>query len=346
MLRYKFSADKIYNLDETGLTTVHAPVRVIATKGVKQVGSITSAERGANVTLICCINALGNCVPPLFVFPRVFFKDHMLKGAPVGSIGSANASGWSNASIFVEYLNHYIKHTNSSVDNKSLLIFDNHESHISVEALNLAKSSGVVMLTIPPHTSHKLQPLDRSVFGPLKKYYNTACSNWLIANPAKTMTIYDVAECAGQAYPHAFTQKNIQSGFTVSGIFPFNRNIFEEHEFLSSYVTDRPPVAEVLTDEHTVSEATISGERQGTSLETISISTDNSFPSVPNVLNQHKSPEQVRPLPKAAPRKVAKKGGKKPGRCRIVTDTPEKTEIEMIALLKTKKNCFQKTKGN
>ncbi|XP_072394997.1 uncharacterized protein [Diabrotica undecimpunctata] len=167
----------------------------------------------------------------------------MLKWSPIGSVGSENPSGWSNSTIFVEYLNHYIKHTNSSTYNKSLLIVDNHESHISAEALNLAKSSGVVMLTFPPHTSHKLQPLDRSVFGHLNKYYNKACSDWLIANPAKTMTIYDIAECVGNASPKAFTQKNIQSGFTIPKIFPFNRNIFEEHEFPSSYVTDRPPAA-------------------------------------------------------------------------------------------------------
>lgn len=335
MLRYTFGPERIYNLDETGMSTVHSPVRVIATKGAKQVGSITSAERGANVTLICCVNAIGNCVPPLFVFPRVFFKDHMLKGAPIGSIGSANVSGWSNAKIFVEYLEHYIKHTQSSIDNKSLLIVDNHESHISVEALNLAKSSGVVILTFPPHTSHKLQPLDRSIFGPLKKFYNSACSNWLMANPAKTMTIYDVAECAGKAYPQAFTQKNIQSGFSVSGIFPFNRNVFEEHEFLSSYVTDRPvPVepANELNVSKTIipignPEASAATPPPGPSISAL----------VPNVY-QHRSPEEIRPFPKAALRKDTKKRGKKPGRCRIVTDTPEKFEIEMMTLLKKNKN--------
>lgn len=54
------------------------------------------------------------------------------------------------------------------------------------------------------------------------------------------MTIYDVTECVGKAYPRAFTSENIQSGFKVTGIYPMNRHIFAEHEFLSSYVTDRP----------------------------------------------------------------------------------------------------------
>ena len=164
----------------------------------------------------------------------------MLEGAPVGSIGRANPSGWSNAEIFLDFLHHFVKYSHASDLNRVLLILDNHSSHISVQSLNYAKENGVIMLTMPPHTSHKLQPLDRTVFGPFKKYYYTACSEWLYSNSGKIMSIYDVAECAGKAFSKGFSSENIQSGFRVSGIFPLNRNIFAEHEFLSSFVTDRP----------------------------------------------------------------------------------------------------------
>ena len=30
------------------------------------------------------------------------------------------------------------------------------------------------MVSFPPHCSHKLQPLDRAVFGPLERFYNSA----------------------------------------------------------------------------------------------------------------------------------------------------------------------------
>ena len=42
-----------------------------------------------------------------------------------------------------------------------------------------------------------------------------------------------------QAYNKAFTKENIENGFKMSGIFPFNENIFKDDEFLSSFVTDR-----------------------------------------------------------------------------------------------------------
>ena len=72
--KHQFGPDNIYNLDETGLTTVQTPGKIIAKKGVKQVGQVTSSERGELVTLCCMINALGNALPPFFVFPRVNFQ--------------------------------------------------------------------------------------------------------------------------------------------------------------------------------------------------------------------------------------------------------------------------------
>lgn len=70
------------------------PDRIVARKGFRQVGSLTSAERGTLVTMALAVSAAGNSIPPLFVFPRVHFRDHFLQNAPPGSIGTANPSGW------------------------------------------------------------------------------------------------------------------------------------------------------------------------------------------------------------------------------------------------------------
>lgn len=95
-------------------------------------------------------------------------------------------------------MKHFTNHVKPSNDNKKLLILDNHESHLSYEAVSLATEVGIVLLTMPPHTSHKLQPLDRAVFGPYKRYYNTAAEEWMLSHPAKPITIYNVAELAGK----------------------------------------------------------------------------------------------------------------------------------------------------
>ena len=89
-------------------------------------------------------------------------------------------------------------------------------SLFSRDVLQFAKDNGVVMVSFPPHCSHKLQPLDRSVYGPLKRYYNVACDDWIVSHKGRTMTIYDVPAMVGLAYPKAMTPANIQAGFKVS----------------------------------------------------------------------------------------------------------------------------------
>ena len=169
LAKYKFEAKDIYNIDETGITTVQKPNRIVAKKGMRQVGALTSAERGQLVTVTCGVNALGNCIPPMFIFPRLRYKGHFVRDDPIVSIGSGNASGWVQENEFLVFLKHFQKYTSATKEKKNLLLLDNHSSHISIQALDYCSENGIIMLSFPPHCSHKLQPLDRSVYGPLKK---------------------------------------------------------------------------------------------------------------------------------------------------------------------------------
>lgn len=107
----------------------------------------------------------------------------------------------------------------------------------------------LVLLTLPPHCSHRLQPLDRSVYGPMKSYFNSAVDDWTQSNPGNSVTIYEMGSLGGIAFTKSMTTTNIISSSSSTGISPMDRNIFEEHEFLPSSVTDRP-----LNDESLVPE--------------------------------------------------------------------------------------------
>ena len=101
----------------------------------------------------------------MFIFPRVHFKDHFNRDGPPGCIGSAYPSGWMTCDNFLLFLQHSVKQIRSPKDNPVLLLLNNHKSHLSIEVLDYAKCNGIVMLSFPPHRSHKLQPLNRTVFG-------------------------------------------------------------------------------------------------------------------------------------------------------------------------------------
>jgi len=64
--KYKFDGNSVWNVDETGVTTVQKPTKIITEKGKKQVGRATSGERGITVTMVFAVNAIGNSLPPIF----------------------------------------------------------------------------------------------------------------------------------------------------------------------------------------------------------------------------------------------------------------------------------------
>lgn len=56
-------------------------------------------------------------------------------------------------------------------DKKLILVLDNHESHKYYPALKYAFDNHIVFVLFAPHTTHKIQPLHVSVFGPIKRFY-------------------------------------------------------------------------------------------------------------------------------------------------------------------------------
>jgi hypothetical protein len=358
MDRYKFEPKDIWNMDETGVTTVQKPSKILAQKGIKQVGAVTSAERGRLVTVAVAINAQGGHISPFFVFPLKRYQDHMIREGPVGCVGAGNASGWMQEAEFLLFLEHFKKQVKPTVDQKCLLLLDNHASHISIQALDFCKKNGIVLLSFPPHCTHKLQPLDRAVFGPFKKMINTATDNWMRNHPGRTMTIHYIPGIVREAFPLSVTDRNAIAGFTCTGISPFNRNIFTAIDYAPSSVTDRPIQVnseirpnDLLTSFDATSSIQIDPDTPVDDLPTSSVQTDqrtdsndlsnksynqrpNSPVPGPSGLQQANSsqpfnftPKDLRPLPQAGPRNITNKGRKK-RKTAILTDTPEKNAIE------------------
>ena len=70
-------------LNRAGLSTVHKSSKIIAQKGKHQVGALASGERGLTTTGICCMNAVGEFIPPMLIFKRMWMNDCLKKGAPL-----------------------------------------------------------------------------------------------------------------------------------------------------------------------------------------------------------------------------------------------------------------------
>ena len=243
--KYKFTPDRIFNVDETGITTVpNKPMRIIGTRGKKQVGTLSSAERGQLVTVEICMSASGYYIPPMFIYPRVRMKPELMDQAPPGAIAEAHKSGWMQSDIFVKWFKHFCQCCNPTADKPVLLILDGHKTHTqNLEFINMARERSVVVLCLPPHCSHRLQPLDVAFMKPLMTYYAQEVQNWLRAHPGRVVTTYQIAELFRGAYLSAVTLRTATKGFEKAGIWPVNRNIFQKEDFAAAAPTDIPDEA-------------------------------------------------------------------------------------------------------
>jgi len=139
--KHGFDGSRIFNCDETGMKTVQQQhAKVLAKAGQRQVGALTSAERGKNVTFICTVSGCGQFVPPCFVFPRKRENPVLMDQAPTAAKVFFQETGWMNGEIFVKYIQHFVDHVKPTVEKPCLLILDGHASHTkSLDVVDLAR---------------------------------------------------------------------------------------------------------------------------------------------------------------------------------------------------------------
>ena len=162
------------------------------------------------------------------------------------------------------------------------------------------------MLTLPPPTSHPLQPLVRSVFGPMKTYYNRAIDSWMRAHPGRPVSIYKVRDLANSAFTQSMTPANITSGFRACGIYPPNKDIFTDADFMPAAVPDRPEPSSAVTDRPGSAEPNKPPEHCCTKIE-VSVTPSQPQAGSSRGSTSRTTAHQIVPLPKATHRKPGRK---------------------------------------
>lgn len=115
------------------------------------------------------------------------------------------------------WFDHFLAHTRPTAEAPVLLILDGHSSHTrNLEMLEKAKKHHVRILAIPPHTSHKLQPLDVAFMGPLKANYLKAINKFQKQTPGTAVTIYNISSLVNEAFIASSSVATAQNGFRAT----------------------------------------------------------------------------------------------------------------------------------
>src|SRR5271154_4228998 len=99
---------------------------------------------------------------------------------------------------------------------------DGHGSHVQPEVLRFCIDNNISILLMPPHSSHLCQPLDVSVFSPLKTYMSAELDK-ITRYGVSSIKKFEWAEAYRCARVKAMTASNIKSAFRAAGLQPLNR---------------------------------------------------------------------------------------------------------------------------
>jgi len=225
----EITPQRIFSMDETAISMNKHSKYVISQKGVKDAFFITSENR-QHVTLVGHASASGFAGHPFFILPRKTkdFPGQFLKDSKV----TITQSAYMNDLIFDEWAAFFIKdikEVRGDPRNWCLLILDGHVTHtLNPKALSLLNSANILALSLPSHCSSILQVHDVAIFGPLKKYFNHAMTDYIRINGPKVglESLTKILETPWHAANNPF---NIMAGFKKTGIYPLNLQWLEHN---------------------------------------------------------------------------------------------------------------------
>ena len=268
----------------------HKPQKVIALRGAKKVHVRTSGNK-SQITILACANAAGNTIPPMVIFEGKRLNPEWTKGEVPDTLYGMSDKGWTDMELFNYWMKDlFLKHIPPG--RPVMLLLDGHSSHYEPDTVRLAATEGVVILCLPPHTTHVSQPLDVSFFAPLKRYWSQACHHYVQENPGQVITKYQFSSLFSAAWYKTIKPETLVSGFRKVGVCPFNAEAIKASDPSSSLVTSDHHDNENLSDQEIDN-----NDEEVALLETASLPSPEVNPSSPSVLtiedNPTFSPEQL-----------------------------------------------------
>ena len=163
-----------------------------------------SLREEGTVTIVACANACGQASPSMVIFDAQRLNHAWTKGEIPETRYALSDKGWINTERFEAWLSeHFLEHAVSA--RPSLLLLDGHSTHYQPQSVRLAKEHGLIVLCLPPLTTHEAQPLDWGAFGPLKSHWSSVCHSFFQNNPGKVITRFQFSSLFSEAWAKALS---------------------------------------------------------------------------------------------------------------------------------------------
>lgn len=203
--------------------------RIMTKEALKNSGKYFARQDGSRefISLLACICADGSWLPPSLIYQG---ESHDLQDSWVDELGSETAyfaasdNGWSCNKLGLDWLQKVFEpHTKSKAGShgRRILIVDGHSSHVNMGFLEWAHEHRIIVHIMPPHSTHKLQPLDVGLFSPLATAYQKQLNNLMHSSLGYvSMSKRLFYPMFRDAWNEAFNETNVLKAFAKTGIWP------------------------------------------------------------------------------------------------------------------------------
>jgi hypothetical protein len=233
--KYNITRENIYNWDEKGFLCGFAhTLKRIMTKEAYDSGRIRGARQDGSrefISLLAAICADGTALPPALIYKGASgdLQDTWVEDVTASdeAFFASSANGWSSNEFGLKYLEQVFQpHTQKKAGRgRRLLIVDGHSSHVNMKFLDMCDRFKIIVMILPPHSTHRLQPLDVSCFLALATAYSQEITNIMhISQGVCSMSKRMFWPLFKKAWEKSFTEKNIELAWEKTGIWPFNAN--------------------------------------------------------------------------------------------------------------------------
>jgi len=171
-LENSYLPDDIHNFDESGFAIgTSISTRVLTNTKQKRPRKVVPG-RQEWITAIECISATGKALPPLVIYKGGYNNTGWIPAStPLNWRFSTSINGWtSDLHGYVWLTTIFNPETKPSTDRHRLLLTDGHSSHLTAKFIAYCLKNTIDLVVLPPHSTHILQPLDVTIFSPLKTY--------------------------------------------------------------------------------------------------------------------------------------------------------------------------------
>ena len=216
------SPSQLYNVDESGIPLDPKAPKVVTLQGTRK-ARYQSPGRKGQITIVACGNAAGQVIPPLIIFDAKNVRHAWTKNEVPGTMYGASEKGWINTELFDSWFDDLFL-PSAVAARPLLLLLDGHSTHYQLDVIEKARKNNVLVLCLPPHTTHATQPLDCGVFSPLKAQWSATCHDFIQKHPGKAISKFNFNKLFSQAWLKSLIPANLIAGFKTCGIYPFDRN--------------------------------------------------------------------------------------------------------------------------